>query len=148
MSYATVDEIVDEFKSLVIDEAKSVMTTSKIQSFIDQAGAEIDSFIFERYVLPVTGTKSALFLKKICIDLVSFRVTKIISIKNAIPDSKGVYQEILEGAFYREAMAKLKKIHNGDLKLVDAPEAGGSPVRSYSQKATLTPIFKKNERQW
>ena len=148
MSYATVDEIVNEFKRLDITSTDAVLDSAKIQSFLDQDDALIDTFLSNRYTTPITGAKSLLFVKKIEIDLTSFRVVKILAIKKAVPDSKSAYQEILEGKFYDEAMMKLKKLASGKIKLPDALGLAGKTVRSFNQKNNITPTFKKDERQW
>lgn len=148
MSYATTTEITDEFKKLEIDAVDSIVDAAKVTRFINEASAEIDTYIANKYLLPITGSSALLFLKKICIDLVSFRIVKIISIKKAVPASKNAYQEILEGKFYDEAMEKLKMLAKGHITLVDAETQGKSSIRSYTKENNVTPVFKKDERQW
>lgn len=148
MAYATTSEITDEFKKLEIDAVDSIVDSAKVTRFIDEATAEIDTFISNKYLLPISGASSLLFLKKICIDLVSFRIVKIISIKKAVPASKNAYQEILEGKFYDEAMDKLKMLAQGHITLPDAETQSKSSIRSYTKDNNVTPVFKKDERQW
>lgn len=148
MAYATTTEITDEFKKLDILSVDSIVDSAKVTRFIDEATAEIDTFLSSKYEIPVTGSNALLFLKKICIDLVSFRIVKIISIKKAVPQSKNAYQEILEGKFYDEAMDKLKMLAKGELVLPDAVALSSGSIRSYNVKNNTTPVFKKDERQW
>lgn len=148
MAYATATDIVEEFKRLDIESVDSIMTTAKVERFIDESSAEIDIYLSAKYETPITGSTSLLFLKKICIDLVAFRLVKIISIKKAVPASNDAYQEILEGRFYNEAMEKLKMLAYGKLVLPDAVSQGSASIRSYNVANDTEPVFRKDERQW
>ena len=89
-------------------------------------------------------------LKKICIDLVTFRITKILSIKNAfaIPESK-IIQEITEGTAYRRALKLLDEIKKGEINLIGVERVQQfGAMKSYCKENNIQPIFEKETDQW
>lgn len=56
MSYAIVNEIKAEFKSLSIDVKDASLDTGKVQRFLDETDALINSFLSTRYSIPIAGT--------------------------------------------------------------------------------------------
>ena len=82
MSYATPDNIQDEFKKL--DLSGGIMTTAKVQEYLDQTDQIINSYLGTLYIMPITGIISLGVVKKIEIDLVSSRIAKILQINKAV----------------------------------------------------------------
>lgn len=152
MSYATTDEIVSEFKSLNISAANSAVDTAEVTRFIDEACAQIHSCLANRYVTPVTASAEALLLlKKITIDLVVFRITKILSTKKAFPvPDENVIQEITEGTAYREAMKLLEDLSEGRKQLIGAELLGTTNGVSGISSGTTDkcPVMQKDVTQW
>ena len=150
MAYAIKTEIESEFKDLKISASGTAIIETEATRFINEAGAEIDAYISKIYTLPVTASDALLLLKKICIDLVTFRITKILSIKNAfiVPESK-IIQEITEGTAYRHALKLLDELKKGNIDLVGAEKNQTyGAMKSYTKENSLEPIFQRYNEQW
>jgi len=151
MTYALVSDIQNEIKNIDFANPKSSVLTSSVEDFLDQADAKINMYLTQ-YVLPITGVESLLILKKIEIDLVAFRVTKIIDLTKSvpIPDST-IPQEITTGTCFRQAMNQLEMLKSNDLVLPDTdlvPESTG--ILSFHTEAgnNIQPVFHKEAQQW
>lgn len=119
MAYCTNVDITNEFKDITFSATTSVKDTD-IDAFILQAGSLIDTYLSNKYLVPVTGTGSLLLLKMICVWLVKSRVISILSVKSPVDKTK---QDPDSQKLYDQAIAILKQIKAGTLKLVDAVQA-------------------------
>lgn len=150
MTYATENDIANEFKNGVFN-ANTTVNSSALSGFLSQEGALIDSYIVNRYALPISDPQAILVLKKIEIDLVAYRVAKIQDLKksNPIPDGR-IVQDLSNGASYRQSMKMLQALKNGELDLNGETEI--NPTGGLSSFATdntdCSPVFKKCEKQW
>ena len=149
MAYATQSDIENELKGITFG-ADTKVTVDAVVEMITQESAVIDQYLSLQYTTPVTETKALPVLKKICTDFVTYRVAKIMKIKDGVesPDSR-LIQQANEAGAYRESMKLLKQISEGTL-----PLSGLSLSASKSQKIYISPqprsesVFKKDEKQW
>lgn len=143
MAYSTNADVINEFKKL--DTTNGVITTAKIDEWIEQADAYIDGRIGKLYQVPVTGTKSLLILKEISIGFVAQRVARILEVKSITP--KG--DQYIPKDLIKKAESRLTMIVNRELILSDASEKsthGG--VKSYSSENTVKRVFNQSRDQW
>lgn len=108
----------------------------------------MDQYLRPRYTLPVTDATSLLFLKKICIDLVVYRVTKILQPKVAAPIPEDAGQDISHVTAYREAMKMLKFIMEGKTTLPGEEEKGVNFFSSTAVDDDHCSEFEFCEKQW
>ena len=151
MAYATVSEVESEFKKMDFADANAGVDTAEVTRFLDEEQARINSCIGTRYVVPVTGGAEALLLlKKILIDLVVFRIVKILNIRKAVPvPDSNIIQEITEGTAYREALKILDHLAKGTKVLIDAELlSSSSGLKSYTASNVVCPVFEKDKKQW
>lgn len=78
MGYCTSADVVGEFRKLDTTSTGVVMNATKIEEFISQSSAYIDSKLRGFYTVPVTGPSSLSILKMICILFVTHRVKSIL----------------------------------------------------------------------
>lgn len=152
MTYATIDDIEAELKGINFTTTSQVTSTA-VNNFLLQTDALINSYIYERYELPITGVESLEILKKIEIDFVVWRVSKILDLTKSEPiPAGGVPQEITEGSAYRESMALLASIKANKNDLPDATEINPtSPLASFHSdpnNLNITPFFDMESQQW
>lgn len=142
MAYSTNSDVVDEFKSL---DTTGKITTAKIDEWISQADAYIDSRISLIYQVPVEGPQSLLVLKEISIGLVAQRISRVLEVKSITP--KG--DQYIPKDLIKKAESRIKMITERNLKLIDAIEASeDAGVSSYSSKNTVKRKFKQEKVQW
>ena len=68
MTYATVDEIKEEFKN--INFTTGVLTLSQIERFLQETDALINSFVGSRYQTPITGTQPVAQVTEVTVNTV------------------------------------------------------------------------------
>lgn len=149
MTYALESHIVGEMKGVTFSSS-SFVTTSKISEILDEADAEINGYINARYNLPITDSSALLFLRKIAIDIVVYRVSKILEIKSSkpIPDGR-IIQDISSASTYRQAIKVLEGIRDGKNQLYGATlKSSVGNVKSYNNTNNIEPQFKVDEQQW
>ena len=148
--YCTEADIVDNLKGVTFSASTSV-TTDGLTKMIAEESATIDSKIMIKYDLPISGssTDALIFLRKIAIALVVYRVVKVLQAKNAlpVPDVKTT-QEISVGQCYRDAMRLLHDISKGDAGIPDLETSGISNVRSTAVDCDEQFTFVGGEQQW
>lgn len=143
MAYSLNSDVIDEFKN--IDTTNGRITTAKIDEWIDQADAYIDSRIGLIYETPVTGTESLKVLKHISIGLVAQRISYILDTKSISP--KG--DQAVPKDLIAEAKEKLEMIVDRKMLLSDATEATAhAGVKSYTGSNDVTRKFKQSIDQW
>lgn len=151
-AYCLKADIEAEIKDLTLS-ASSIPTEAQVTAFIDQESARIDSYLINRYEIPITGTQSLLILKRICIALVSWRVSDIISTRKLQSLPNGMISQDVSGATaYKQAIKDLEAIMRGDMSLVDSlvknSNAGSSLFASGNLETDYQANFKINEKQW
>ncbi len=148
MPYCTQDDIRANLKAVKI-ASNTAVTPDALTDMIDQEGAVIDSYISRRYALPITDTSALNFLKAICIDLVVFRVAKVLQIKDSTPLPNGSFiQDITSSSIYREAMRKLRDIGEGRSELPGITRIEKKLASSSANTRKEDFTFKYNEQQW
>ena len=152
MTYATQSDIENELKGVTFT-ASSQVTASAVGDFLEQADAIIDMHLVKRYTTPITGSDSLLIVKKIAIDIVAYRITKILDLKKSVPiPDNNVIQNITEGSAYRESMKMLIAIRDNKMDLPDETELNAySPLISFHTETgnnDIEPFFEKGVKQW
>ena len=143
MAYSLNFDVIDEFKS--IDTTNGAITTAKIDEWISQADAYIDSRVGLRYETPITGTEALKVVKWISIGLTAQRIAHVLETKSIVP----VGDQAIPKNLIEDAEKKLEMIVNKQMTLSDATEAsthGG--VKSYSNDNTVCRTFDQTKDQW
>jgi len=148
MTYAAVADIQNEFRKITFD-GSSDFTDVRIQGFLDEADAQINLCLSNKYVIPITGVQSLLVLKRIEIAIVSARVAAIIDLKQYQNQDKVIKQEFNKRDYATESMKLLKDLQEEKITLIDADLINSD----YGMSSTLIddciqPIFKKYKDQW
>lgn len=146
--YATKADIELNLKGVTFSASTSV-TSDGLVAMISQESSVIDQHISSRYALPITEASALLFLKKICIDLVVYRVTKVLQPKNAtpIPQDKAI-QDISHSSVYREAMRMLRSVSDGSIALPVEEQSTRTIVSSTAVDDDQETTFELEEQQW
>lgn len=149
MGYATQADIQGDLKGVNFDESRSI-DAAQVAAMIEQESAVIDQYISVKYALPITDAGALLVLKKICVDLVVHRVSKVLEIDgNTDAPDPNMYQSS-RGAAFKNSLNMLKMFKTGQMPLTGAEINEGkvekvyvSPAKNASER-----IFKKDEVQW
>jgi len=148
MAYSTSAEIQADFKNTTFDATTNV-TATDVTQFIVESDALIDHYVGQRYEIPVTGGATALSLLKLFSrSLTADRVRAILEVKQAtnVDGNQNPRRNLLT---YAEVLAELKKIQKSDLELIGAtPLVASGPFYSSNDADSVTPVMKKDERQW
>lgn len=151
MTYATEADIEAELKGFLFTASSSVTATA-IADFLDQADAQINMFIGKRYATPATAAESLLVLKKVAVDIVVYRVTKILDLTKSIPiPDKAIPQNITEGTAYRQSIDLLAAIRDNKMDLPGETGLNASyGLASYNTETGVDnpPVFQKGVDQW
>jgi len=152
MTYALESDIIEEMKGIAFGSAGQV-TSDAIAGFLDQADAQINMYLGKRYDTPITGASSLLIVKKIAVDLVVYRASKILNLKKSVPiPHSNIPQEMTAGSAYRESIKTLTMLRDNKLDLPDETEidsvSGLSSFHTESGNAGIVPFFEKGVDQW
>jgi phage gp36-like protein len=123
------------------------VTAAQVTQMIDEADAQIDATIGQKYEVPVTAGTSALnLLKRISVWLVISEIAPIFEVKTG-GDSKAEQKPGRDE--YKKANDILSKIASGEITLDGATQLGShAGVKSYVSENDLEPTFQKDEDQW
>ena len=147
--YATQADIEANLKGTDLFTEVSSVTVSALASMISQESATIDMHILPRYDLPIANATSLLFLEKLCIDMVVYRVKTVLQPKSALPQADGkVAQEIVSSSPYKEAMRMLKAILAGKMTLPGEATKSINFVSSTAVDNDTQTEFDSEEQQW
>lgn len=145
MGYCTASDIQNEFRGLDIG-ADTVLTSAKVDEFIDQASAEIDSRLGSKFVTPITGTNSLKLMKTACTWLVAERVRSILEVKLKAPDTG---QVVRNGNTAKDARQMLSDFMDGTAVLPDATLVNsGGGIQSRNVSHNQRHQFHRNRDQW
>lgn len=112
-TYCSESNVTDNLKGVTISGSTKI-TSDALASYIAEESAVIDAHISPRYTLPISDATALIFLRKICIDLVVYRVTKTLQPAQPVPvPVDGAVQEISHVTAYKEAMRMLRDIKAG-----------------------------------
>jgi phage gp36-like protein len=143
MAYSVYGDVASEFKNILFATGQPV-TDAEVTEFISQADAEIDGYLSQRYVTPITGTISLVVVKQLSIWLVADRVSKILQVKTKTEETKTADKSLRQ-----MALDRLKELAKGTFKLPDATVlSSGAGFRSYANDNELDYTFKKGDDQW
>lgn len=145
-AYASVNDVKSEFKNLTIS-TDTPITTSEVNSFIDQEEAYVNSRLSGLYEIPITGTESLKIMKMITVWCVADRIREIMQVKN-ISEPK-VQQGTRAGGSCKRAREILKELRSRDTVLEDAVfKSTDGGFDSFTVQQGLENKFKKNVDQW
>lgn len=146
MPYCTATHVQEEFKALDFSTVDGAMTTAKVERFIEEAGAVINSRLASRFTTPITGTEALIVMRVIAIGLVAERVKSILEIQG-LEESKEQQAKI--DTLARDARSMLKALSEGTATLTDAVGKSTSQgFRSYNVDEGVEPVFEKDTDQW
>jgi len=154
MPYANICDVETEFRGIKFDaDADSGVKPNTVEKFLEQDEAFIHTYIAERYPTPVTSTEGAQILKKIEVQLVSFRIDKIISLTGSRPVPKaGIIQSNDRELCYKEAIKYLEAIRDNKMNLPGTeeivPDAGLASFHTEPGNDDIVPFFDKEVQQW
>ncbi len=152
MTYATEANIISELKNITFDVTDPV-TSADVATFLDQTDAIIDMHLNKRYTTPVTASEALLIVKKIAIDLVAYRVAKILNLTKSVPiPDQNIIQQVTEGSAYRESMKLLVAMRDGKMDLPGetevSPAGGIESFHTETGNSGIVPCFNKGKEQW
>lgn len=141
--YCSTDDIISEFKDIKIT-ATTPVKLDEVDDFILQSDSIIDSYISNKYVVPVTAGAGLELLKYISIQLTAERIRFIMGVKTG--DEETTQDPTKK--FLANPMDILKKISKGEMQLPGATEYTTQGVRSFVVGKNEKHVFKKCEEQW
>jgi hypothetical protein len=146
-TYATTQQVKDDFKSLDTTSPGAVVTDTKIDGWRDEAFAEINAAIGNKYALPIAAGSACLVkLRTIEIWLVKARIQSVIPVRTG---ADGAKQNDPPQDFRKLASAELKAIADGTLKMNGAVLASSADgVASFNVSHGTCHRVKKDTDQW
>jgi len=156
MPYAAKEDIANELRSIdVFTASGKEITIAKVDQFLIESDAEINSKLQNRYVMPlVDATTEALeLLKKIEIDLVAYRIAKILNLKKDMPiggdGTKTIVQTLNEGSAFKLSQKLLNDLNSGVIILDGATQLSTAQGnRSVVVDCDVTSVIEKDTTQW
>jgi len=117
MTYALIADIEEEFRKIKLDGTEDI---TNIQPFLDQADAEINLCLSNKYEVPIKGIESLKVLKRIEIAIVSARVAAKLDLKHFPNQESTIKQEFNKKDFANMAKEQLDDLKNEKITLIDA----------------------------
>jgi len=145
--YCLEADILENLRGLTIGAATPV-TTIALGNMIDQESQVIDQHIQSRFTVPPVDADALVFLKKICIDLVIYRVTKVLRPMNIEPIPNKATQDISHASAWKISMQMLKDLQSGETVLPNTDVTAKVFVSSTLETDGVEATFKKDVRQW
>lgn len=147
--YATEAQIEANLKGVDFSAANSTVDSAALVEILEEESQVIDQHIQPNYTLEITDVDALIFLRKICIDLVVYRVAKILMPREQkfTPDGK-VIQDISYSGAFRKAMKMLKDLLERKIALPNIPVKSRVFVSSTLDTDNVTQTFEKDVRQW
>ena len=147
-TYALSADVANEFRKITFDGSSDI-TDTRVQGFLDEAEAEINTALAVVYVTPITGTISLLIVKRIEIAIVAARVAAIIDLKRSSSQDKNIQQEFNKSGFARAARKSLEGLKNRITTLTDAELLNSDfGMSSETLDLQVEPVFDKCKQQW
>lgn len=146
--YCSASDIQGNMKGVVFS-SESAVTSTTLASMITEESAFIDMHLSPRYALPIENATALAFLKKICIALVVYRVTKVLNPKEVVPlpNNEG-FQQISHASEYKEAVRLLKLINDGKMFLPFEDLASIPAFSSTAVNEDIQTELTTSEKQW
>ncbi len=147
--YATEAQIEANLKGADFSAANATVDSAALTEILAEESQVIDQHIEPNYTLEITDPDALIFLRKICIDLVVYRVAKILMPKEQkfLPDGR-VIQDISYSGAWHKAMKMLKELLNRDTALPNTSVKSKVFVSSTLDTCNIKPTFEKDKRQW
>ena len=147
--YATEAQIEINLKGVDFSEANADVDTAALTAILAEESQVIDQHIQPNYTLPITDADALIFLRKICIDLVIYRVAKILMPREQkfLPDGR-VIQDISYSGAWHKAMKMLKELLERKIALPNISVKSRVFVSSTLDTDNVTQTFEKDVRQW
>ena len=145
--YCDESDIVENLRKVSFS-ASTPVTSVALGNIIDQESQVIDQHIQSRFTVPPVDADALVFLKKICIALVIYRVTNILRPKNIEPIPNKATQDISHASSWKAATDMLKDLQSGETVLPNTDVTTKVFVSSTLDSDGVEGIFKKDVRQW
>ncbi|MGR3220011.1 MAG: phage protein Gp36 family protein [Candidatus Anammoxibacter sp.] len=147
--YATETNITNNLKAFDPTASGAAVDSTKLATYIEEESQVIDMHIQSRYALPVTDDDAKIFLRKICIDLVVYRVAKVLMPREQIQLPNGTtIQDISQIGAWRNAMKMLKDLMDGTTTLPSTTEDSKVFASSYQDTNDTKKNFELDVKQW
>lgn len=148
MAYSELIDIQGRFKNIEFSNESNI-TIDEVDNLIVQADALIDSYIGQRYTLPLTGMSdtSTNLLKMFSTTLVADIIKTTLQVKQSTNTEAN--QDVRGSFNTRMVMEALAAIAKGDMTLdgvVASLGTGGFYSNNYARD--VTPVFRKDCQQW
>jgi len=148
MTYALPADVANEFRNITFDGTSDI-TDVRVQGFLDETEAEINTSLAVVYITPITGTQALLVVKRIEIAIVAARVAAIIDLKRSPSQDKNIQQEFNKAGFARAARKSLENLKNRITTLTDAELLNSDfGMSSETLDLQVEPVFDKCKQQW
>ena len=147
--YATEAQIEANLKGADFSAANATVDSAALTEILAEESQVIDQHLQPNYTLDITDPDALIFLRKICIDLVVYRVAKILMPKEQKfpPDGK-VIQDISYSGAWNKAMKMLKDLLSREIALPNISVKSRVFVSSTLDSDNVTQTFEKDVRQW
>lgn len=148
--YATEAQIEANMKGVDFSEANAAVSTADLTTMLAEESQVIDQHVQPNYTLPITDADALIFLRKICIDLVIYRVAKVLMPRESkeLPNGK-IIQDISHSSAYREAMKMLVRLAERKIALPNLAVKSRVFVSSTLESSTeIVQTFDKDVEQW
>jgi len=146
--YATEAQIEANLKGFDASTGDTV-DSAALTDLIAEESQVIDQHIQGRYDLPVTDVDALVFLRKICIDLVVYRVSKILMPREQKELPNGtVIQDISHISAWRVAMKMLRDLKDGETTLPSTTEQAKNFFSSFQDDENTDKNFELDKKQW
>ena len=143
MAYCSESDVKIEFKNISWNTSGGLASTT-ITEWCNQESAVIDTYLSDKYVVPIAGGVLSLStLKKISILMVSHRVKVALQVKSIDPASQDQLPDD-----YERALAMLNDLAKGVTILPDAPLTTTSNETLKVYYVANPPTFDKDKVQW
>ena len=149
MAYVTQAQIQTEFRSIVFSTTTKV-TAAKVGEIIAEHDAFIDGKVYQKYVTPITGSKSLLIIRKIALDLAVGRIESILRKGGMDEDKIDDGSRKFIHSRYVKGITELNKIVKGETILPDAERLTTTGDAEYNEDLGqyVDPGDDKDEDLW
>lgn len=147
MAYTTYQEIESDFKDITFIAGQNV-TDTDVTQFILESDALINSYVGQKYVVPVTSGDGLNLLKLYSRCLVTARIKRLLEVKQekAASADQNVTSVLLSPT---QVIKQLEAIRDDKVSLDGAtPLLSNSGFFSNNAANSVAPVIKKDEKQW
>ncbi len=148
VAYCTEAQVQANMKGVTFGAATAV-TSSALEDIIDEESAYIDAKIARRYALPIADATALIYLRRLCLALVIYRVTLILQPKSIRPTPDGnVEQDISTEGQYKKAVRELEALADGSADLPNEDKKSIDYISSTALNNDEECEFVHDEKQW